>query len=149
MSWVSVATHPDLHSAHEHTHIRTNRQTSKLLKRNLFQSLLTVSGVKQPCAPSDRHTHVCNTLMLPHYDAAGEPDHAKTVCEWYKKAILSASMRPGFLSVTAGNLISRDYNQSKSKEWMQSPLHEAGFLSSTMQSEQKRNGVNVHNSPGV
>lgn len=106
---VSAVTRPELRSFHEHTHII---------------SLLAVSSVKQPCS-SDR-THACNTSMPPHYDAAGEPDHAKLVCERYKKDILLASMRPGFLSVTAGNLISRDYNQSKSKEWMQSSLHGAG-----------------------
>ncbi len=56
------------------------------------------------------------------------------------------------MSVTAGNLISRDYNQSRSKDsvlWMKSSLHVAAFLSSAVQSEQIRNGVNFHNSPGV
>ncbi len=91
--------------------------------------------------------------MLPHYDAAEERDHAKMINAWYEIRPFCQHPRGLVsLSVTAGNLISRDYNQSGSKDsvlWMLSSLPVAGSLSSTVQREQIRNVVNFHNSPGV
>lgn len=71
--------------------------------------------------------------MTPHCDTAREPDKVEMVDEWCKiRFFCQQPQGLVCLSVAAGSLISRDDNQSRSKDsvlYMQSSHHVAGFLS--------------------
>lgn len=132
-----VASRADLQLGNTHTHTHTFIHTHKHKWWNirgpqmqpLPQSFFTpLSGEKAA------HMYAaCWGFRIMNSDR--EPDHARTLGEWYQKAFYQHPLGPGFRSETAGNLISRDYNQSESKDWMQSSPGMAGSLSSVTQSQ--------------
>lgn len=73
----------------------------------------------------------CWGFRIMNSDSA--PHHARTLGEWYQKAFNQHPLGPGFWSETAGNLIRRDYNQSK--EWMQGSPAMAASLPSVTRSQ--------------